>query len=214
MSSIDVSTVWSSNFQLESKSAGESNCFPGNGTVSTSVTSSLYSYRPVGTRYYASSNPWRAWFIGNEFNFSSLPAGAVILSATFNFYIRQDDTTQNQTIVLLEHDWGSSWSTLDWRDSAELAAKTQLASDSSAGHSVGWNVMDSTGDALRDVVQGHFDNGTNFHWILVSHTHRNDITMNTSERSVTEVDYSLYDPYLTIDYIVPDNQTIFLGTHF
>ena len=213
MPSIDVDTYWSSNFQLESKSGGESNCFPGNGTVGTSVTSSLYSYRPVGTRYYASSNPWRCWFIGNEFRFSSVPAGAVILDVSFNFYIRQDDTTQNQSVQLVEHDWGTSWSTLDWRDSSELSVKTLLGSDSSAGHSVGWNVMPADAD-LIDVVQGHVDNGTDFHFLVVSSTHRSDITMNTSERSVTEIDYSFYDPYLTIDYIVPDNQTIFLGTHF
>jgi len=202
---------------LESKAGGEHNCFPGNGTLNTSVTSSLYGYRPVGTRYYASTNPWRAWLSGNSIDLSGIPTNALILDVDIDYYVRVDDTSQNFYIEMYDLQWGSLWSTSDWQSSSQLAAlkaaSKMMANDNTSGVSVGWNVMNPSGTNAIDAIQAGIGNAS-WDFMLASNQHSTDVTMNTSERSVLDLDIYTYPIEFTITYVVPDNLPIFLGTHF
>lgn len=204
---------------LESKSGSEANSYDGR-NLGTSVTSGLYSYRPVGTRYYASGSPWRTYMGGSYFVWD-LPDGALIQSVSVRYYVRGDYTTQNFVLEMFDWDWGTIWSTADWLNETELATiegwtpSRLTADDNTSGVSVGWNNFVVNQTEMLAALQGSFDAGdTYYYYMLASNQHSNDVTMNTSEASVVTLDTSLYDTEFTITYVVPDNHTLNLGTVF
>ena len=205
---------------LESKAGSEANSYDGR-NLGTSVTGGLYSYRPVGTRYYSSNSPWRTYMGGSYFSWSTIPDGALIQSVSVRYYVRGDYTTQNFVLEMFDYDWGSSWSTIDWLNESELAYLEGLtpsrltADDNTNGVSVGWNNFVVNQTEMITALQSSFDNGdTNYFYMLASNQHSNDVTMNTSEASVVTLDYSAYLTEFTINYVVPDNHTLNLGTVF
>ena len=203
------------NHFLRSRGSTRTKVYNGNNLILG--TSSHSNYSPLGIFYFTSLD-WRGYQSQARITLSSIPDNAIITGVTGSFYLRVDGTgAQDCVLEMYEYDWGSTVSTDDWRSIAALqslySANKRLASDDSAGMSVGWNdfVMDETNFITS--LQAALDAGDTY-WNFIYVSDDNRFGTNTGTNDVTLEIGDAVVPEFTIDYIVPEPHTLNLGTVF
>ena len=198
---------------IRSRNASSSTCWDGGGTLTLNHSSSVYS--PMG-RFYLSD--YRAYQTFGHFPLSSIPAGATITSVTGRYYLRVDNSASNFYMEMYEFNWGSSVSasSTDWQNRSELAALNSngklLASDLTTTMSIGWNDYVISPNFVG-LLQAAVDAGDTYLKYVHASSDNRAGTTGTATRWI-EISDATYKPQFTINYILPDLQTIQLGTTF
>lgn len=146
-----------------------------------------------GTTYYC-------WEYGLEFDLSSLPAGAIIQSATLSLWLTADDSATDFTIEARKFDYGAAYTTADFVAGASISSSTLVAQRSTSG--IG---ADGAYKALTDVAMvANLTVGTTNRFLIASSLQKDGTTPTGSEYITSYYDNNGGDdkrPKLDITYI-------------
>ena len=154
----------------------------------------------LNVNYYA----WESFL---EFDTSAIPDDATITGATVSVWISTDNSATDFTIEVRSFDFGTSVTTADFRNRAQLGAATLLASRSTSGLTVGaYNDLTSDANLLTTISM----TGTT-RVVLCSSRQRAGTTAAGQEYvyiSSPLASGTTQDPKLTVTYSVPVAATL------
>lgn len=118
-------------------------------TADTTGVTAIIGQRAVGGAYQV-----RQYFLAFDLSAAGLPADAVVTAASLTVWFTNDSSGTDFTVEARQHDWGTALAAGDWVPGAGLAAKTLLASLTTAGLAVGdYSSLTNAGTALVDAIQ-------------------------------------------------------------